>query len=41
VGKIIDKSECGRLKLQPGKNLMESFEAKVNMCLNQARDEAG
>lgn len=41
VCKIIDKTERGQLKFQPGKNLMESFEVKVNMRLNQARDEAG
>ena len=41
VYRIIDKSERGKLKFQPGKNLMESFEAKVNNTLNKARDEAG
>ena len=41
VYRIIDKAERGRLKFQPGKNLMESFEAKVNNTLNKARDEAG
>ena len=31
----------GKLKSQPGKSMMESFEASVNQCLNKARDECG
>ena len=31
----------GKLKSQPGKSMMESFEAKVNQTLNEARDLSG
>lgn len=41
VAKSIKKAESGRLKLQPGKNLLESLEFEINGDLNRARDEAG
>lgn len=41
VYKIVEKAEKGELKFQPGKNLLESLEVKVNATLNMARDEAG
>lgn len=31
----------GKLKSQPGKSMMESFEATVNVTLNEARDKSG
>ena len=31
----------GKLKSQPGKTMKESFEAKVNKKLNDARDQSG
>lgn len=31
----------GKLKTQPGKGMMESFEASVNQALNKARDDCG
>lgn len=31
----------GKLKSQPGKSMMESFEASVNQILNKARDQSG
>ncbi len=41
VEKIINKSNLGTLNCQPGKNMLESFEANVNKTLNEARDKAG
>ena len=41
VEKIINKSHLGTLSCQPGKNMIESFEANVNKKLNEARDKAG
>jgi len=41
VQKIIKEAQSGSLKCQPGKNLLESFEATVNQTLNKARDQAG
>lgn len=41
VRKIINMTQYGRLKSQPGKSTMESFEHQVNRRLNAARDEAG
>lgn len=35
------KAQDGRLKCQPGKDMLETFEAKVNKTLNDARNEAG
>jgi hypothetical protein len=34
-------SQIGKLKLQPGKNMFESFEVNVNKRLNDARDKSG
>lgn len=41
VRKIIKKAQRGVLKQQPGKTMIESFEAYVNNELNQARNKAG
>ncbi len=41
VRKIINMTQYGRLKSQPGKSTMESFEHQVNKRLNKARDLAG
>jgi DNA-directed RNA polymerase II subunit RPB1 len=41
VRKIIKKATRGVLKQQPGKSMIESFEAYVNNELNQARNKAG
>jgi DNA-directed RNA polymerase II subunit RPB1 len=30
-----------KLKVQPGKTILETFEAKVNKVMNEARDKAG
>lgn len=35
------KAQDGRLKCQPGKDMLETFEAKVNKTLNDARNSAG
>ena len=37
----MEKAQNGRLKTQPGKSMLESFEASVNQELNKARDVAG
>jgi len=34
-------AQKGHLQCQPGKSMLESFEAKVNAVLNEARDTAG
>ena len=41
VQKIIQNSQIGKLKSQPGKTMIESFEAQVNQQLNDARDKSG
>lgn len=41
VQKIINNSQIGKLKQQPGKTMIESFEAQVNQQLNDARDKSG
>lgn len=41
VQKIMHLSQIGKLKLQPGKNMFESFEVNVNKRLNDARDKSG
>jgi len=41
VDKIINLTHSGSLTCQPGKNMVESFEANVNKALNEARDKAG
>lgn len=38
---IIDEAQSGNLELQPGKDMLASFEAKVNKVLNEARDKSG
>ena len=38
---IIAASQAGQLEAQPGRTLVETFEAKVNGVLNKARDDAG
>jgi len=35
------EAQKGNLECQPGKSMLESFEAKVNAILNEARDTAG
>ena len=41
VNKILKEAQEGVLESQPGKSMLESFEAKVNAKLNEARDLAG
>jgi DNA-directed RNA polymerase II subunit RPB1 len=38
---LIEAAQTGEMEPQPGRTLVESFEAKVNACLNKARDKAG
>lgn len=38
---VIEAFQAGRLEPQPGRTMMESFEARVNSVLNKARDDAG
>lgn len=35
------EAQTGKLKQQPGKNMIDSFEFEVNRILNEARDNAG
>jgi len=41
VNDILKEAQEGELESQPGKSMQESFEAKVNAKLNEARDKAG
>ena len=41
VQKLVLMAQRGKLQTQPGKSLVQSFEAKVNQRLNGAREEAG
>ena len=41
VSHIVQKSQLGKLKSQPGKTMQESFEVQVNKKLNDARDKSG
>lgn len=41
VQTIIHESQEGKLKSQPGKSMIESFEAQINQKLNDARDKSG
>ena len=41
VQKLVLMAQRGKLETQPGKSLVQSFEAKVNQKLNSAREEAG
>ena len=41
IAKLINQARDGRIQCQPGKNMMESFEFKVNTKLNAARDKSG
>lgn len=41
ITKLITRAREGKIPCQPGKNMMESFEFKVNTKLNSARDKAG
>ena len=41
VQKLVLMAQRGKLETQPGKSLVQSFEAKVNQRLNAAREEAG
>lgn len=38
VRKLVLDAQRGRLEAQPGKSLQQSFEARVNQRLNQARE---
>ena len=39
--KVVQNSQIGKLKSQPGKSMIESFEAQINQQLNDARDKSG
>ncbi|KAF4688082.1 DNA-directed RNA polymerase II subunit RPB1 [Perkinsus olseni] len=41
VRKLVLDAQRGRLEAQPGKSLQQSFEARVNQRLNQAREDSG
>jgi DNA-directed RNA polymerase II subunit RPB1 len=41
VQKVIQNAQIGKLKSQPGKSMIQSFEAQVNQQLNDARDKSG
>ena len=41
ISKLINLAREGKIPCQPGKNMMESFEFKVNTKLNAARDKSG
>ena len=41
VQSLVLSAQRGQLETQPGKSLLQSFEAKVNQRLNGAREEAG
>ena len=41
VKKIVDQAQRNSLEKQPGKNILESFESRVNEQLNKAREDAG
>ena len=41
MDQIISDSQVGKLKSQPGKSMVESFEAQINQKLNDARDKSG
>ena len=41
VKDVLIEAQDGNLKCQPGKSMLETFEAKVNKILNEARDTVG
>ncbi|GBF99636.1 DNA-directed RNA polymerase II subunit 1-like, partial [Raphidocelis subcapitata] len=41
VQDVIERFQTGQLEGQPGRTMMEAFEANVNGILNKARDDAG
>ncbi|GBG34377.1 DNA-directed RNA polymerase subunit [Hondaea fermentalgiana] len=41
VADLVKQGQRGMLKVQPGRTMQESFEDHVNICLNEARDNAG
>jgi DNA-directed RNA polymerase II subunit RPB1 len=41
VAGVIERFQTGQLEAQPGRTMMEAFEANVNGILNKARDDAG
>eukprot|EP00516_Mucochytrium_quahogii_P003774 CAMPEP_0203749584 /NCGR_PEP_ID=MMETSP0098-20131031/4087_1 /ASSEMBLY_ACC=CAM_ASM_000208 /TAXON_ID=96639 /ORGANISM=" , Strain NY0313808BC1" /LENGTH=1760 /DNA_ID=CAMNT_0050638661 /DNA_START=192 /DNA_END=5474 /DNA_ORIENTATION=+ len=41
VAELVKKGQRGTLEVQPGRTMQESFEDHVNICLNEARDNAG
>jgi DNA-directed RNA polymerase II subunit RPB1 len=41
VSKLVDNAQRGKLELEPGRTVQQSFESQVNSVLNKARDDAG
>ena len=41
ISEILTKAQTGKLDSQPGKNMIDSFEAMANSELNSAREKAG
>jgi len=41
VSSLVKEGQRGVLQVQPGRTMQESFEDHVNICLNEARDNAG
>ena len=41
INKYLNQAQVGTLECQPGKNMVDSFELKVNAELNNARDNIG
>lgn len=39
--KLMESAQEGKLECQPGQNIIETFETKINIDLNNARDKAG
>ena len=41
VQNLVEQGQKGELKTQPGKSMMESLEASINLVLNRCRDDSG
>ncbi|KAG5185243.1 hypothetical protein JKP88DRAFT_271988 [Tribonema minus] len=41
VQSLVEQGQKGELKTQPGKSMMESLEASINIVLNKCRDDSG
>ncbi len=41
VQSLVEQGQRGDLKTQPGKSMMESLEASINLVLNKCRDDSG